>query len=116
MSIFEKWLIVCLVLVFLALPTLLVISKDMGKEMSLQMIMIPITIAWGLLVLAQLYAWYRIRKYYRRVKTLHLTSPKFRLDPAGADSKNSAPVNKVVLNSNVRLSPTTTLPITKEFF
>ena len=46
---------------------------DFEKELSLEIVMMPFTVAWGLLVLVQIYTWYRINKYYKRVKTLHLT-------------------------------------------
>lgn len=69
-------------MVMIALPTLLIISQDFEKKLSLQIVMIPFTVAWGLLMLVQVYTWYRINKYYKRVKTLHLTQPQYKLDEA----------------------------------
>lgn len=74
-SIFEKWVYLSLVMVMIALPALLIISLDFEKKLSLQILMLPVTVAWGFLMLAQIYAWYRINKYYKRVITLHLTQP-----------------------------------------
>ena len=51
-TIFEKWVVSCLVLVMIALPTLLVISIDFEQNLSVQVIMLPLTVSWGLLVLA----------------------------------------------------------------
>ena len=51
-TIFEKWVVSCLVLVMIALPTLLVISIDFEQNLSVQVLMLPLTVSWGLLVLA----------------------------------------------------------------
>ena len=75
MSIFEKWVYLSLVMVMIALPALLIISLDFEKKLGLKILMLPVTISWGFLMLAQIYAWYRINKYYKRVITLHLTQP-----------------------------------------
>ena len=72
-SLFEKWVAFCLIMIMVALPCLLIASKDLEKELSLEIVMMPFTVAWGLLMLVQIYTWYRINKYYQRVKTLHLT-------------------------------------------
>ena len=72
-SLFEKWVAFCLLLVMIGLPSLLIVSIDFEKKLSLQILILPVTVSWGLLMIVQLYTWYRINKYYKRVKTLHLT-------------------------------------------
>ena len=64
----------------IGLPALLIISKDFEKKLSLGILMLPITVAWGLLMIVQFYTWYRINKYYKRVKTLHLTQVQYKLE------------------------------------
>ena len=108
-SIFEKWLVGSLVIVLLAFPVLLVLKYDLDKELSLPILMIPFTIAWGLLIVAQIYAWYRINKYFRRVVTLHLTQPQFRLE-SGVQQKSTK------INQHAKLSPTTYFTVTREFY
>ena len=75
MSIFEKWLTISLVIVMIGGPCLLIAKVDFDKEIGLQMLMLPMTVSWGLLMLAQLYAWYRVNKYHKRVIRLHMTHP-----------------------------------------
>ena len=67
-------------MVMIALPSLLIVSKDFEKSLSLEILILPFTVAWGLLMIVQIYTWYRINKYYQRVKTLHLTQPQYKLE------------------------------------
>lgn len=79
-SLFEKWVAFSLLTVMIALPSLLIASVDFEKKLSLEILMLPTTVAWGLLVFVQIYTWYRINKYYKRVKTLHLTQVQYKLE------------------------------------
>lgn len=69
------------------------------------------TVSWGCLMIAQLYAWYRVNKYHKRVITLHLTSPKYMI---GGNDMTSQEKRKP--NPHARPSPSTFIAITKEFF
>ena len=45
-------------------PLCRVASRDFEKELSLEILMMPFTMAWGMLILVQIYTWYRVNKYY----------------------------------------------------
>ena len=95
-------------MVFLGLPTLVVAKRDFNKDISHQVIMMPMTVAWGLLILAQIYAWYRVNKYFKRVKTLHLTQYAY---------KSDANSNKLKPSGNAgRPSPLMPIAPDKSFF
>ena len=51
-------------MIMISLPCLLIASRDFEKELSLEILMLPFTVAWGLLILVQIYTWYRVNKYY----------------------------------------------------
>jgi len=70
---------------------LLVLKHDFKKDLSLQIVIMPFTIAWGFLLLAQLYAWYRVFKYYKRVIRLHLTQPQYKMTKEEIDTANNSP-------------------------
>jgi hypothetical protein len=96
-------------MVLVGLPTLLVVSSDFDKKLSLKALMIPITTAWGLLIVAQIYAWYRACAYHKRVITLHLTHSSYKLD----EKEKAEPQKPSYI---IRPSPTTLIPISKHFF
>ena len=111
-NIFERWLTISLILVFIGGPCLLIASQDFDQKLSQQILMLPITVSWGLLMLAQLYAWYRINKYHKRVIRLHLTHPLYRLDDNTAETE----IMKRGQFPKSTPSPGTFMQITKQFY
>ena len=109
-SIFQRWLAFSLVMVLICLPILLVLKHDFEKSLTMEIVLLPCTIAWGLLLLAQIYAWYRIRKYYKRVTTLHLTQMQYKLTE---EDRNQEPKKKVQC---ARPSPLMYLETGKHFY
>ena len=72
-----RWSIFAFIMIAICLPVLFIVSIDLKKDLSLPVLLAPITTAWAFLIIALLVLWYKVEKYYKKVVTLCKTQPQY---------------------------------------
>ena len=72
-----RWSIFAFFMVAICLPVVLIIAIDLEKELSLPILLAPVTTAWVFLIFAQILLWCKIQKYYKKVITINKTQPHY---------------------------------------
>ena len=80
-SIMMRWSIFAFFMIAISQPVLFIVAIDLEKELSLPILLTPLTTAWAFLIVAQIVVWYKVQKYYKRVITLCKTQPQYQLPP-----------------------------------
>jgi hypothetical protein len=88
--IFRNWNIFGFFMIFLAQPCFLVASYDFEKDLSLPVLLIPITATWAVLIIAQVYLWLKVRQYRSKVNHLHQTERAYSTERELEDFKHLA--------------------------
>ena len=65
-------------------PIVLVVSFDLEKDFPLQILLAPVTITWVFLIIAIIYLWAKVMKYYKKVKTICDSQPHYAVPVAPA--------------------------------